>query len=224
MQKGLQYLNSMKLLEIALEFGTDKASHGFCEPYEKAMKHLRDEPVRLLEIGVKRGCSMQMWRKYFHRGEIHGLDIDLSRVTCDKKNCHIVDTGSRSALIKFIESAHCKQPWDIILDDGGHYMNQQQVGFDILWTQVKPGGMYIIEDLQSSFWPIFNQDEQPTTWEMLNAFKEGKTFSSKFMPTERFNTIYDEIEQGVFWLKRPTSDVSPFSINDSMTAIIYKKL
>jgi hypothetical protein len=214
----------MKLYDIAVECGTDKASHGFCEPYEKAMEHLHNEHIRLLEIGIKKACSMRMWQKYFPKGEIHGLDIDLSKIVGDKKNCHIVNTGDIAALTRFVEGPLCKQQWDIIIDDGGHYMNQQQTGFDILWNQVKPGGMYVMEDLQSSFWPIFNQDNQPTTWDMLNAFKNGTTFSSKFITAERFNVIYDEIDTGTFWLKRPAEDKSPLSINDSITAIIYKKL
>ena len=58
--------------------------------------------------------------------------------------------------------------FDVIIDDGGHSMNQQITSLDYLWKIVKPGGLYFIEDLQTSFWEQYggdatNQDREKRT-------------------------------------------------------------
>jgi hypothetical protein len=46
-------------------------------------------------------------------------------------------------------------PFDIIIDDGGHKMYQQKASFNALWPQLSDGGLYIVEDTHSSYWPGF---------------------------------------------------------------------
>ena len=64
------------LAEIGLQFDTDKTrSPGYIENYECHFGHLREMPVRLLELGVYHGGSLLMWQKYFSKGLVVGLDL-----------------------------------------------------------------------------------------------------------------------------------------------------
>jgi hypothetical protein len=45
----------------------------------------------------------------------------------------------------------CGPDFDIIIDDGSHVGEHILTSFKILWSTVKPGGYYIIEDLHSIY-------------------------------------------------------------------------
>ena len=66
------------------------------------------------------------------------------------------DQADKVFLQKFIDETG--GDFDIIIDDGGHTMNQQQVSLETLWKIVKPGGMYFVEDLQTSFMQAYGGD------------------------------------------------------------------
>lgn len=76
-----------------------------------------------------------------------------------------VDQGSKEHLQKAMREINA--PLDVIIDDGGHQMMQQQVSFETLFPYVRPGGMYIIEDLHTSYLKPYQNDEVPTTIEYL---------------------------------------------------------
>ena len=54
-------------------------------------------------------------------------------------------------------------PFDIIIDDGGHKMSEQISSFRMLYPNLNKGGLYIIEDLNSSYWDEFWDQELKTT-------------------------------------------------------------
>src|SRR5580704_15856429 len=70
----------MSLDQIANLRHTDKVTgrHGFTRWYEEQWAYLRDQPITLLEMGVKEGASLLMWHDYFPRAQIIGLDIEES--------------------------------------------------------------------------------------------------------------------------------------------------
>lgn len=138
--------------------GTDKATwHRYCDFYESVLpKHIDS----LLEIGVKDGASLKMWRDYyFPYSLIIGLDIlpvkDIYGVITVQ-----YDATKDGPLIKFYSSIK----FDIIIDDGSHKCSDQRKSFELLWPLVKPGGFYIIEDVHTSFLDEY-ADESPTTYE-----------------------------------------------------------
>ena len=69
------------------------------------------------------------------------------------------DQANATFLEEFITKAG--GDFDIIVDDGGHTMDQQIVSLEHLWKAVKPGGYYFIEDLQTSYWGAYGGDESP---------------------------------------------------------------
>ncbi len=134
---------------------------GYFDVYEKHFRSLRDRELNILEIGIQYGGSVEMWRDYFPRSRITGIDIDpLCKIHSGKRiSIKIGDQADPVFLSQFAD-------YDIIIDDGGHTMNQQQTSFECLFPLLNPGGIYVIEDLHTSYWPEF-LDKTPTTMEYL---------------------------------------------------------
>ena len=120
----------------------------------------RDRPITLLEIGLAVGGpetdqpagrevtgapSMRMWRRYFPKAQIHGLDIsDFSAFQADGFTFHQADCGDAARLE---EVAGVGAIFDIIIDDGSHASFHQQLTLAKLFKALKPGGLYVIEDM-----------------------------------------------------------------------------
>lgn len=146
--------------QIAIKYGTDKNSnsHNYTEVYEHHFHHLKNIPIKFLEIGFLLGASARMWDEYFLKAQLYFIDVNPE---CYKyaKNlsncCHLdmVDQGNKNALINYIQKVG--GDFDIIIDDGGHTMNQQITSFKALFPYVKSGGIYVIEDLYTSYWKEF---------------------------------------------------------------------
>lgn len=162
----------MTLNEIGLKYDADKSSrfHHYLDFYEAHLPG-RDFSGRLLEIGIMDGLSMKMWREYYPNAEIVGVDI------FDKSHLHNSDWGvPESVKLLHLDGTKKKdmEPlgvFDIILDDGGHYMKDQQESFKLLYPkQLNPGGVYIIEDLWTSYIDFY-QNAKITTLEYLKALE-----------------------------------------------------
>jgi hypothetical protein len=115
---------------------------------------------RLLEIGVggyelktAGGASLAMWADYFPCGLITGIDVMDKRLSLNPRVK--VFRGSQDDA-GFLRSV-CKQrgPFDIIIDDGSHVPKQVVTSFNLLFEALVDGGTYVIEDMQTAFWPQF---------------------------------------------------------------------
>jgi hypothetical protein len=132
----------------------DKWQHYF-EIYERHFSKYRGKEVVLLEIGTFQGGSLQMWKHYFgDKARIYGIDINPDCKQVEEENVEII-IGSQSdreflkRVIKDIPSI------DILIDDGGHTMQQQIVSFEELFNHIKPDGVYLCEDLHTSYWSSY---------------------------------------------------------------------
>lgn len=142
------------LLDIGKRNGTDKANpqRVMLEAYDQHLSEAREREITLVEIGVLDGNSLRMWRDYFPRGNINGVDIspDAARHE-DKRNRIRVFIGSqndRDFLKKMIDEVG--HP-DVVIDDGSHRAEDQIISMSVLWPLVKPGGWYIVEDIHTSY-------------------------------------------------------------------------
>ena len=104
--------------------GTDKARdwHGYLEFYERFFASLRDQPVRLLEIGVFRGQSVKMWSEYFAVGQIIGADIDPAALQYAADRI-IIEIADQSNIAHLTRLGVTHGPFDIVVDDGSHLWN-----------------------------------------------------------------------------------------------------
>ncbi len=157
---------------LALAAGADKGSsyHNYTEIYAEYFAHLKDQPVKFLEIGIHQGTSVKLWESYFTKADLHFIDITFDTILyhSQRSHYHLVNQESVIDLQKFIQKTGGN--FDIILDDGGHMMNQQITSFVTLFPHVKSGGIYIIEDMHTSYWRIFGGGNHPRT--AINFFKK----------------------------------------------------
>lgn len=120
--------------------------------YDRYFSKYRGKPVRILEIGVFDGGSLHMWRNYFGpQALIYGIDIipECKKLEDDGFKISIGSQTDRQFLRTFRAET---EPFDIILDDGGHTMRQQITTIQELYQHVKPEGLYLCEDMHTSYW------------------------------------------------------------------------
>ncbi len=128
----------------------DKWMHYF-GIYERHFAPFRRTDVRLLEIGISHGGSLQMWRSYLgRRATIVGVDIE-PRVADLVEPGIDVHVGSQSDPEFLAELIDRYGGFDIIIDDGSHWYRDQSVSLDVLWPALSEGGVYLVEDVHTSY-------------------------------------------------------------------------
>ncbi len=141
------------LTAILRLFGSDKqqiGQHAYGEAYHALLRPFRYKPTKLLEIGLLSGDSILAWRCFFPFGTTIGIDIDSKDHLAGKRTrIYRADQGSASDLALLCER---EGPFDIIIDDGSHFNHHQIFSFRHLFPHLRDGGIYIIEDVQTSFW------------------------------------------------------------------------
>jgi len=141
-----------ELDKIAIKYKADKSTecHGLTIWYDFFLKHLRTEPIRLLELGLGHGTSAKTWREYFPNATIVMGDCNKEYVDKTPEGCIgvLCDQDFQETMIKLCADYG---PFDIVIDDAGHQMFQQQRTFVNIFPHVNPNGIYIIEDLFTSF-------------------------------------------------------------------------
>lgn len=162
------------LNDIGLKYDADKSSrfHNYLDFYQE---QLPDQSFkgRLLEIGIMDGASMKMWREYYPKAEIVGLDI------YNKEHLYNDDWGVPKS-IKLLQVNATVEPFvrelgmfDVVIDDGSHFMHDQQRSFELLYyKQLNKGGVYIIEDLWTSHIDYY-QNARLTTLEYLKQLEKA---------------------------------------------------
>lgn len=128
-----------------------KWKHYF-EIYDRHFSKFRGEEINVVEIGVQHGGSARMWRDYFGpKATIYGIDKDPRCAGIAEKGIEIIigDQSNRD----FLDQVRRFVPqMDILIDDGGHTMEQQIITFEELYPHIRPKGVYLCEDLHTSYW------------------------------------------------------------------------
>lgn len=168
----------MELDKLFEKYGSDKDRNGYSPIYHSLFKHLEDEPIDFMELGIGTmipgvystmvdyalpgyapGGSLRAWRDFFTNGHIVGVDIQPDTQFKEDRIqtflCNTLDPASTEELFEKLEG----KQFDVILDDGAHYDEHQLITLSNFFKHVKPGGYYIIEDLDprcrilTSFYP-----------------------------------------------------------------------
>jgi hypothetical protein len=167
-------MNSLE--ELAIKYGTDKqeSCHGYIKHYFNHLQHLQNIPITMVEFGVHKGASLMMWADFFTQGTVYGVDDgssgDLKDSYPDHSNIRFrygIQTDEKLLTSLIQESPK----FDIIVDDGSHYSQDIIYTFKKMFDSIKPGGWYIIEDLETSYPPYivgslaprFNRDNFTAT-------------------------------------------------------------
>jgi hypothetical protein len=131
-----------------------KWQHYF-DVYDAHFSRFRDREIVIVEIGVFHGGSLQMWKQYFGpKARIFGIDINPRVKELEEEGIKIF-VGSQSDR-NFLRKLKAEiPPIDILIDDGGHRMKQQIITFEELFDHIKPDGVYLCEDLLTSYQMIY---------------------------------------------------------------------
>lgn len=123
--------------------------------YDHHFERFRDKEVVILEFGVAHGGSLQMWKNYFgKKARIIGVDIDPTCSKLVEKQVEIyIGSQEDSTFLKKLMSDIGTV--DIVIDDGGHTVKQQNTTFDEVYSYVRDGGVYLVEDLHTNYWNEF---------------------------------------------------------------------
>lgn len=127
----------------------------YFEVYDRHFSKYRNQAPVVMEIGVFKGGSLQMWKDYFGEGaRIIGVDIDETTKDFEEEQISI-EIGSQEDR-DFLKRLKEKYPRvDILIDDGGHTMSQQITTFEEMFPHISYGGTYLCEDLHSSYMKRF---------------------------------------------------------------------
>jgi glycosyltransferase involved in cell wall biosynthesis len=180
--------------------------HFYTEYYYTYFNKIRfNGNIRILEIGVGSGTSLKIWKRFFPYAKIYAIDInDFSKLSNDRVKCFQADQSKRKDLQNVMEQIN--EEIDIIIDDGGHYMNQQQISLSFLFKYLKSGGMYFIEDLHTSYWPYHGYvsvyddipidtkpDRSNTTLTMIQNYLKNKKIKSEYLDKNEINYLDNNI-------------------------------
>lgn len=136
-----------------------KWSHYFYY-YDKYFAKYRNRPIKVLEIGVFEGGSLQMWRNYFgNESLIVGMDINRDCINYieDGIDIFIGDQGSLYDLRKLVEKYG---KFDIIIDDGSHQYVDQITSFEYLFDFINESGIYLVEDTHTSYFEVYQTGKE----------------------------------------------------------------
>ena len=126
--------------------------HHYFPIYDRHFSRFRGQEVNIVEFGVSQGGSLQMWRDYFGpQATIWGIDINPNCKQFEEPGTQIIigDQEDRTFLRNLAKTL---PPIDILIDDGGHTMRQQINTFEELFGSIQDNGVYLIEDLHTSYW------------------------------------------------------------------------
>jgi hypothetical protein len=191
----------MNLHQLAKRFGSDKGGiHKYTRHYQRHFSPWRDMEINVLEIGIggyaragKGGASLRMWKEFFPNAQIYGLDIqDKSFVDEPRIRTFQGDQTDPAVLSAIADEA---DPLSIIIDDGSHRPPHVLETFRLLFPRLADGGLYVIEDTQTSYWPEFGGQEDPqaggTTMSLVKGLIDGLNYEE--FVTEPYEPTYTDL-------------------------------
>jgi demethylmacrocin O-methyltransferase len=173
----------MTLTELAQEFGSDKwGVHRYTPHYERHFAHLRDREMLVLELGIggyarerQGGASLKMWKWFFPRAEVVGVDIEDKSFVDEPRITSVQGSQTDRRLMRRLAKRFGAPT--IVIDDGSHRPPQVIKSFQILFPMLEDGGLYVIEDVQTSYWPAWkgslDLDDPSTSMAMVKRLLDG---------------------------------------------------
>jgi len=159
-EDSIRAKESESLLSLAHKYKPTKffpyLHTGYHRFYDKLFEPLRHKRIKFLEIGLDNGNGSLLWEEYFTDAEFHGIEYSRNRVNdtstkVRKFHIHFGSQDDTNFLRRFNHESGGN--FDIIIDDGGHHFEQQVNSYKHLFVySLKPGGLYIIEDIETSYW------------------------------------------------------------------------
>jgi len=163
-------------------YRTDKNTvHSYTDVYHELFKPLKDKQISLLELGVLKGYSLQVWREYFLHGDIHGVDIKLLPHTKNLDlSIHLYEEDAYShSFLSFLNN----KKFDIIIDNGPHTKESMITVAKNYPYYLSSTGILIIEDIQHIGWCV----------DIINAFPSNLQDKVYIKDLRSSKNRYDDI-------------------------------
>lgn len=142
--------------EIGLKHKTDKSSmtHCYLDNYEKYFSSWRDKEFVLLELGVAGGASIAMWREYFPKAKVYGVDINPD---CAGEGIFIGNATDENFMNTVLGQTG---EVSILIEDSGHVGHETIKIFELFFKRIKSGGLMFVEDSSVWFNKTYSGDNQ----------------------------------------------------------------
>ena len=168
----LDNIKKKTLDELLSHYSSDKADifsktkengHGFSKIYAQHLDHLKNKNIKILEIGSFAGASAAAFSKYFTKSNIYCFDVNISNFIYSSKNIHVygLNINNENEVKKILKNIALETNsnfFDIIIDDGSHYLSDILFSLKNLFRYVKKGGVYIIEDFKHPNYYEYNRN------------------------------------------------------------------
>ena len=193
-----------------MEFNTDKLTHhNFWGFYESHFNKLKNEKLNILEIGILKGESLKLLKNYFINSNIYGIDINKIDLNEERLKTYQMSQGDCESF----KSNFGDLKFDIIIDDGSHMTKHQIDSFIYLFdTMLVDGGLYVIEDLHTSFRKEYINSDI-TAFEMVDKLKDVDFIKTNFKSVYDF---YNKIGDSSIFMRNESD------YYDSITSVINK--
>jgi hypothetical protein len=131
---------------------SDKWS-SYLDFYDDRFFYLQDTQVKILEIGVQNGGSLETWAQYFWNAEkIYGIDVDpkCADLKFEDERIEVIVGDSKTTQID--------STFDIIIDDGSHQSDDIIENWNVWWPKLNNGGLYVVEDFHTMWMPGYGNN------------------------------------------------------------------
>ena len=154
------------------KYGSDKANifklnqkpgHGFSIYYEKKLEAFKNKNLNILEIGSYAGASAAAFIKYLPKSKVYCFDINISNFKYKSENINVygIDINNQKKVVKTLNKIFSEQnfnQFDLIIDDGSHYLSDILISLKFFLKYVKNEGLYIIEDYKHPNYYKYNRN------------------------------------------------------------------
>ena len=142
---------SNRLHELGLNYKTDKVTHHrYDKIYDFFLKSMYEKQGSILEIGIAEGNSLKVWLELFPNAYVYGIDKEVEAES-NKFEIFKKDQSKEDDLLEVKEKIKDKNLF-FINDDGSHIPEHQLLTFNTFFPFLEEGGIYIIEDIETSYW------------------------------------------------------------------------
>ena len=141
-----------ELHKIANHYSSSKLYMNYFDIYYNFFFPLKNRKINILEIGVLDGDSLRIWRDFFTNANICGFDIEKKNFKIPNVDIRFGDQTDIDFLKTIIDDY---KKFDIIIDDGSHISKHIIKSFSFLFDYLNENGLYIVEDLQTSYFPRY---------------------------------------------------------------------
>lgn len=203
-------VNINTLDELFNYYGSDKSNifkvrntqgHGFSKFYTKHLEHLKNNRIKILEIGSYAGSSAAAFTKYFPESTVYCFDINISKFIYKSNRIKVfgLDINNEANLEKVFTKLNINEEsnyFDIIIDDGSHYLSDILFSIKFFFKYLKKEGIYIIEDFKHPNYYAYNKNVDDILIDrMLKHLGNRKNFKSKIITNKDQINLINKIKK-----------------------------